>query len=913
MLLIYEVTSATDAKNYFASCLSPGRESTRQDYYSEGQESPGRFGGKLAARLGIAGQVVDKERFERLCDNLHPVTGESLTPRTNDKRRVAYELTFSGPKSFSIAEAFAEEEERRRLVTAFDESAAETVACDIEPDMMTRDRKGGVDVDRPTGNILTSEFDHLTARPVGGMPPDMHRHKHLLIHNATFDAAENRIKAGQFGTIVRDKGYYEAAFYSRLAAKLEGLGYVIDRRGGKQWEIAGMSQSLIDKFSKRTDQIDAAADALGITDAKRKSELGAKVRAKKQKNLTMGELRTAWDAQLTDAESGELARVHAKGIAPGQAVTAAEAVGFAIDHASEKQSVIPERELKRVALLHGLGSLTPGEIDREMLDPSHGLIVREFDGQRLATTRAMQEEERFITGVAARGLGTLRPAGVPPALDRGRLNDGQWQAVTGLLDSQNRFNLLLGPAGAGKTDLLKAYAKGMRLAGKPVGFFATSSDAVGVLKADGFADAKTVAHLLLDEKLQASLKGGHIVCDEASMLGHKDAFRLFSLAEKLDLKITLVGDAMQHGSVSRGAFLRVLTEHAGIKPFRLSEIMRQKQADDGGYQVAARQLAEGNTLGGFSTLDGMGWIKELGDDERVKAIAADYCQALADKKSVLVVSPTHHEAAAITHAIRSELKAAGTIGADDHAVTRLVAVDTSEAERGQASTYRGGPLVLVFHQNAKGGITKGDRLAVSDAASVPLGEAAKFSVYRPVADGLAVGDVIRFTGNVKTLDGGHLFKNGQVRTVKGVMKGGNLRLDDGRVIAADAGFWRHGRVETSFGSQGKTVQRVILGMASPSAAAMNQEQMYVSSTRGKERLTLYTDDKEAVRAAIQKSSQKLAALDLGEGDKLEAAVIDRLRRHRERQRRLAKPLRVPPVWQLPVNQQPERQVTHGRR
>ena len=82
------------------------------------------------------------------------------------------------------------------------------------------------------------------------------------------------------------------------------------------------------------------------------------------------------------------------------------------------------------------------------------------------------------------------------------------------------------------------------------------------------------------------------------------------------------------------------------------------------------------------------------------------------------------------------------------------------------------------------------------------------------------------------------------------------------MIGADAGHFRSAFVETSFGAQGQTVDRVILGMSSASLGATNQEQMYVSSSRAKEKLSLYTDDKEAVKAAIQRSSQKLAALDL---------------------------------------------------
>jgi hypothetical protein len=176
-----------------------------------------------------------------------------------------------------------------------------------------------------------------------------------------------------------------------------------------------------------------------------------------------------------------------------------------------------------------------------------------------------------------------------------------------------------------------------------------------------------------------------------------------------------------------------------------------------------------------------------------------------------VVSPTHAESRAITAAIRSELRHAGRLTGEEREFTRLVPVDRSEAERSQATSYRPSD-VIQFHQNAKGGFTKGDRLTVSDPAAVPLEHAGKFSLYRPEAIALAVGDRIRFTGNVKTLDGRHTLKNGNAHTVAGFTPKG-IRLDNGWIIPNDAGHFRHGVVETSFGSQGRTVQRVILGMS----------------------------------------------------------------------------------------------------
>ena len=120
--------------------------------------------------------------------------------------------------------------------------------------------------------------------------------------NLSYDPVEQRMKAAQFGNIVRDAPYWEAVFEARLAHKLEGLGYVIERRGGKDWEIAGVPRSVIGKFSKRTDEIETEAERLGIVDPNRKGELGAKTRQSKKKRLTPDQLRMEWDRQLTDPE-----------------------------------------------------------------------------------------------------------------------------------------------------------------------------------------------------------------------------------------------------------------------------------------------------------------------------------------------------------------------------------------------------------------------------------------------------------------------------------------------------------------------------------------------------------------------------------------------------------------------------------
>ena len=98
--------------------------------------------------------------------------------------------------------------------------------------------------------------------------------------------------------------------------------------------------------------------------------------------------------------------------------------------------------------------------------------------------------------------------------------------------------------------------------------------------------------------------------------------------------------------------MRLLTDYAGIRPFRLTEIMRQENP---AYRAAAKLLSEGKTVEGLRRPGRHGLDEGTAATRNVtRRSRTDYLQALNEKKSVLVVSPTHNEAGVITHAIRSQ-------------------------------------------------------------------------------------------------------------------------------------------------------------------------------------------------------------------------------------------------------------------
>src|ERR1700681_3307479 len=139
MIRITQQDSAKSAKAYYATA----------DYYSEGQELVGSWGGMGASRLGLEG-TVDKFSFERLCDNLDPRTGEPLTVRTRTERTVGYDFTFSVPKSVSLLYAMSGDQ---GILDAFRGAVDETMR-DMEAEMKTRVRKELQNADRTTGNMV---------------------------------------------------------------------------------------------------------------------------------------------------------------------------------------------------------------------------------------------------------------------------------------------------------------------------------------------------------------------------------------------------------------------------------------------------------------------------------------------------------------------------------------------------------------------------------------------------------------------------------------------------------------------------------------------------------------------------------------------------------------------------------------
>lgn len=884
MLRVTASTSSNGAKRYFGESL------IRDDnaYYHEGQEIAGLWGGKGAERLGLSGQV-DRKSYFALCDNQHPATGQQLTPRLKENRRVGYDWTFSAPKAVSVLYEMTGDE---RILEAFQKSYRETLR-DAESEMKTRVRSGGKNEDRLTQNAAWAEFTHHTARPVNAHPSP-HLHVHAYLFNLSYDDVEKRWKASQQGDLKRDADYWEAAFHSRFAKRLNELGYTTIKKG-TSFTLKDLPQSITDNFSDRRNEVTRKAAEMGITDAVGKHLIAKHGREHKALDLGKTELRALWAARLSAEEREALDAVAAGGGSRAEEIAPVEAMAFSLEHSFERVSAISERRLQAEALRFGVGSVLPEQVDGLSKRPD--IIAVDVEGQRMMTTKKVLSDEVSMLTFARDGHDRFAPfCKDVPTLDG--LSAEQNAAARHVLLSRGRITGIRGGAGTGKTRMLKATIGAIENAGSDrrgfysqVFVFAPSAQASrGVLRAEGFANAETLERLLVDEKLQKQARGQVLLVDEAGMISSRQMQRLFDVARKQECRIILSGDYRQHASIEAGDSFRLLEAEAGVRLAELKKIRRQK---DPQYRKAVEEISRGTGAGakkGFDRLDRMGAIIEAGNDERHAMLVTDYLKAASDGKSALIIAPTRAEGKRLTKELRRELKERGALGEEREFIVRRP-TNWTEAQKQDARNYEPG-MVVEFHQatsgvrhraNGKrettGGFERGARAAVISGGDtvwlqredgtrtvLPADQASRFQVFVTDKIEIAEGDRISVTknGNAQVGESGKAVRinNGEILTVEGFTRNGDIRLSDGKVLDKRYGHLDFGYVSTSHASQGRTVDRVFIAAGNESLPAVGKQQWLVSVSRGREECKVYVDSKDDVRDAIARKGERMSAVEL---------------------------------------------------
>jgi ATP-dependent exoDNAse (exonuclease V) alpha subunit len=460
-----------------------------------------------------------------------------------------------------------------------------------------------------------------------------------------------------------------------------------------------------------------------------------------------------------------------------------------------------------------------------------------------------------------------------------KLSREQRRAVAQLMQSRHFITQLRGAAGTGKTVALHEVYRGTIEARRPWIILAPQRQQVLDLKRDGLP-ARTVADFLNDP---AKLAKNAVIClDEAGQVGIRDMHRLATIALESGGKLILSGDTRQHGAVAASDALVLLERYANVPVARLETIRRQdprlattaeeKQAITA-YRSAVKLASKGAAVRAFDKLDSLGWIQQHNPGEGREMLAQHYLSAVKRKERVLVVAQTWNEVDAVNSAVRTALLGSGRLGTGSSVVS-YQAVDLTAAQKQDAGSYP--PEARVFFLKSYGRYARGELCHVVGATEkgITLLKSGRRStlayrytdrlvVVRERQMGIASGDRLQIKWNGRSSDNQPLV-NGELVTVQGISSDGRISVENDRgqkkVLGQEQRLFNYGYAMTSYSSQGKTVDTVLFA-DSGCKLATNQKQWYVTISRARRRILIFTPDKTALRQTIAADGHRQLAIE----------------------------------------------------
>ena len=333
--------------------------------------------------------------------------------------------------------------------------------------------------------------------------------------------------------------------------------------------------------------------------------------------------------------------------------------------------------------------------------------------------------------------------------------------------------------------------------------------------------------------------------------------------------MVLVGDVQQLKSVEAGKPFAQL-QAAGISHVEMSEVQRQNDAQ---LRQAVELASQGEASRSLAVLS-RHVIEIEGYRERHLAIAKDYAMWPASERTkTLILAGTHAACSAINDNVRVELGLAGR----GLVVATLERKGLTAAQAKSSLAYHPGDVLQPQKDYASLGLKRGDLARVVDCApgrvtlermiggTVDWRPAVQtnMTAYRETTRELSVGDSVRLTANNHAQG----IVNGERAMVSGIdaerqtvtltrIDGDPLTLDTTKPLHLD-----HGYCSTVHSAQGQTADRVLID-ADTLSMTTSESSYYVAISRAREEATIYTDDKESLPTAIERSDEKTAALDV---------------------------------------------------
>ena len=501
------------------------------------------------------------------------------------------------------------------------ELAATRTGASVAGNATSEAGEGGAVAQVGVTGLIAMTFDHWDSRT-----NDPHLHTHVVVSNKVKTLLDGKWRSldgrGLHAATVAMSELHEAIVMDDLTRAL-GVGWELRARAGQGrnpgWSIKGVTDDLVAAFSQRSGQINPRADELiaqhvkkygrrpGRSTIDKYRQRASKETRPDKTHYSLADLTTVWrqrTAQILGRDPAKWASNLVSGTPPrtlraddvpldlidslaqlvvvavsekkptwrhwnlyAEAVRQTKALRFATaeDRIAVVAAITARAEAGSVRLTPPDLAATPAEFARE----DGTSILRPKDSALYSSQALLDAEARLLNRAGIRTAPTITLDAVDHAITRGVPGGWSWvvsgeqaEAVARVAVSARQVDLLVGPAGTGKTTTMRALRAAWEQehgAGSVVGL-APSAAAAAVLAEDLGIACENTAKWLYDHihKGVVFRPGQLVIVDEATLAGTLTLDRITAHAADVGAKVLLVGDPAQLQAVEAGGAFALL-------------------------------------------------------------------------------------------------------------------------------------------------------------------------------------------------------------------------------------------------------------------------------------------------------------------------------------------------------------------